>query len=153
MKYGADIMQRICAELEMGVNRMDACEMVGIPFETFNEWMKGNIPAKAMKGLRSEKTRAEAKSAFSEAVRKAELTCKNRNVKVIQKAAVLGSAHAAGWWLERKHPGEFAAQGKLEVTGAGGVPLVNPYKDLTDAELNERIRKALKRLKDHEEGK
>ena len=153
MKYSADFIQRFCAELEMGVNRTDACLMAGLAYSVFMEWMRGDIPAKALKGLRSEKTRAEEKAKFSKSVIEAELTCKNRNVKVIQRAAISGNAHAAGWWLERKHPDEFMQRGKMELTGPGGAPLVNPYKDLTDQELKDRIQKALKRLKDHEEGK
>lgn len=96
MKYGKEITGQICAELEMGINRTDTCDIVGISYETFTQWMK--------------------KPEFSEAIKKAEGKCKARNIKLIQKAAIT-TWQAAAWWLERKHQDEFSLKQKVEHSG------------------------------------
>lgn len=87
MKYGPEMTAEIAQLLQNGASRTDACALVSIVYDTFSDWMK--------------------KPEFVEAIKKAEATCKQRNVTIIQKAAIK-TWQAAAWWLERKHPEEFA---------------------------------------------
>jgi hypothetical protein len=87
MKYCPEITQQIANLLKEGSNRTDACTLADISYETFTQWM--------------------LKSEFAEAIKKAEASCKNRNIAIIQKAAIT-TWQAAAWWLERKHREEFA---------------------------------------------
>ena len=88
MKYNAKIVEEICKHLRMGMTQKDSCVLVGISGETFNQW-KNNRPD------------------FSDAVEKAQMDCKQRNIGIIQKAA-LTTWQAAAWWMERKHKDEYA---------------------------------------------
>lgn len=87
-KYCPEIVSEIAQYLQNGSNRTDAAVLAGINFDTFNEWRKEHPE-------------------FSDAIKKAEATCKNRNIAIVQKAAIT-TWQAAAWWLERKHPEEFA---------------------------------------------
>jgi hypothetical protein len=62
------------------------------------------------------------------------MRCKERNIKIIQRAGIK-SWTAAAWWLERKHPDEFAQRGKFEHTGKDGAPLIPIVFDKQDAKL------------------
>ncbi len=87
MKYGPEITRDIVSFLQNGNNRTDTCALVDISYETFTQWMKH--------------------PEFAESIKKAEATCKARNIAIIQKAAIT-TWTAAAWWLERKYPVEFA---------------------------------------------
>lgn len=87
MKYGREMTETIAKELRTGSNRTDACVMAGISYETFTVWMQ--------------------KPEFSDAIKKAEVACKNRNIKIIQKAAIT-TWQAAAWFLERRYRDEYA---------------------------------------------
>jgi hypothetical protein len=104
VKYGKERTEEIAQLLKNGSSRTDACTLAGISYETFTQWMK--------------------KPEFSEAIKKAEAICKNRNITIIQKAAIT-TWTAAAWWLERKHPEEFAVRQRLEHSGTVGVSLVD----------------------------
>ena len=99
-KYGPDITQEICKHLAAGMGRVDSCTLADIHYDTFCEWMK----------------RAE----FSEAIKKAEASCKERNIALIQRAATK-SWQAAAWTLERKYPMEFGV--KMTHTNPDGTAL------------------------------
>jgi hypothetical protein len=101
MKYGPDITAEICKHLALGMGRVDSCLLSDISYETFTRWM-------------------EHHNEFCEAIKKAEAKCKERNVALIQRAAVT-TWQAAAWMLERKYPEEFAQ--RLQHTGADGAPL------------------------------
>lgn len=97
MKYGKAITEEIAKLLSEGSNRTDACVLAGISYETFTQWIK--------------------KPEFSEAIKKAEAICKQRNIKIIQRAAIT-TWQAAAWWLERRHFGEFALKQQHELSGS-----------------------------------
>ena len=99
MKYGKQITEEICKYLEQGMSQKDSCDLASIHVDTFHEWMK--------------------KPAFSEAIKKAELKCKQRNIGLIQRAAIT-TWQAAAWWLERRCSDEFALKTKLEHSGKIG---------------------------------
>jgi hypothetical protein len=94
MKYGPEKTKEICDLLRAGSNRTDACSCADVSYETFTVWMQ--------------------KAEFSERIKKAEAECKNRNIKIIQKAAIT-TWQAGAWWLERKHSDEFALKNKTEM--------------------------------------
>jgi hypothetical protein len=96
VKYGKPITDEIAKMLAEGSNRTDACVLAGINYDTFCDWMK-------------------KKPEFSEAIKKAEVICKNRNIKIVQRAAI-NTWQAAAWWLERKHSDEFALKNKTDLT-------------------------------------
>lgn len=66
---------------------------------------------------------------FSEPIKKAEATCKQRNIQLIQRAA-LTTWTAAAWWLERKYPKEFATRQRLEHSGPEGGAIKTVTVDL-----------------------
>lgn len=103
MKYCKEITNEIAQLLEEGSNRTDACIIAGIHYDTFMEWLRG-------------------KPEFSEAIKRAEALCKQRNINIIQKATRKYWT-AAAWWLERKHQDEFSIKQKVEHAGPNGQPL------------------------------
>lgn len=103
MKYSQEKTQEICKRLSVGLNREDAATLSDISKETFYQWLK--------------------KPDFSDAIKKAELKCKERNVTIIQKAGIT-TWQAAAWWLERKHHNEFALKNIMAHEGKDGEPII-----------------------------
>lgn len=97
MKYGPDITAEIVGYITSGSNRTDSVTLAGISYETFSSWMKDHIE-------------------FNEAIKKAEASCKHRNIDLILKAATK-SWQAAAWYLERKYPTEFALKSREDEQG------------------------------------
>lgn len=95
MKYSPEIRAEICRYLEQGMTQTDAATLCDISDETFHQW-KNHRPD------------------FAEALKKAAMKCKQRNVAIIQKAAIT-TWTAAAWWLERKMSEEFALKTKVGV--------------------------------------
>jgi hypothetical protein len=95
VKYSPEIIKEICKYVEQGSFHEDAALLAGIAESTFYEWKK--------------------KGEFSEALKKAELKCKQRNIQHIQKAAKT-TWQAAAWWLERKHQEQFGLKQKIDQT-------------------------------------
>lgn len=91
MKYGQQITDEICKWLRAGNNQEDSAILAGIAECTFYAWMK--------------------KPKFSEAIKKALVECKAKNIDIIQKAAQK-TWQASAWWLERKYNEEFALRQK-----------------------------------------
>lgn len=88
MKYTPEIRDEFATLLSQGMGRVDACSLADICYDTFLEWLRN-------------------KPEFAESIKKAEAKCKQRNIALIQKAA-LTTWQAAAWWLERKYKDEFA---------------------------------------------
>lgn len=91
--------EKVFSALREGMNRTDACIIAGVGKKWFYEQLKTNED-------------------FANKVDCAETVCKNYHVKIIQEAAKKNWT-AAAWWLERKHPEEFALRQKHEVEGFG----------------------------------
>jgi hypothetical protein len=113
LKYSLKLTEEICNYIEAGNSQVDSAALSDISEKTFYEWMK-------------------TKSKFRESIKKAEYKCKQRNIAVIQRAAVGRKGKrtikdkegnvireeeydldkpnwfAAAWWLERKFKEEFA---------------------------------------------
>lgn len=108
MKYGKEITDELCKFFRQGSNREDAATMVGISKETFYQWLNH-------------------KPDFADAIKKAEAECKQRNISIIQKAAIT-TWQAAAWWLERKHNTEFGIRNQVDFTG-GANKIVVTFKE------------------------
>lgn len=96
MKYCQEMTDEISKYLEEGMNRVDACILAGVSYQTFLNWME--------------------KFEFLESIKRAETKFKNKNIAIIQKAAVK-SWQAAAWLMERKYSDEFALKQKFEHSG------------------------------------
>ena len=82
------------------IARHAASDRAGISQDTFGRWRKQSAD-------------------FAEALKKAEAEAIARNVALVQKAAG-GSWQAAAWWLERRHPNDFARTERLQHGGSEG---------------------------------
>lgn len=102
MKYSSEKTEEICKHLETGLNREDAITLSDVSETQFYVWLK--------------------KPEFAESIKKAETKNKQRNIIIIQNAAKQ-TWQASAWWLERKHPEEFALKQRLEHTGKNGGPI------------------------------
>jgi len=89
----------IAQSLELGLSRKDACIAASISEDTFALWLADD-------------------SDFSDKVAKSEYKCKQRNLGIIQKAAI-NNWNAAAWSLERKYPDEFSLIRKQEIDAKG----------------------------------
>lgn len=130
MKYRKEFVSQILKHLSEGMTREDACILSGINKDTFYEWLH--------------------KSEFSDAVLKAEISCKQRNIRRVQKASKVHWS-ASAWWLERKYPEEFAEKSKHEISGPNGTPLIGltvnlDLSKLSDDKLNLLADQFAKRL-------
>lgn len=128
------IIKKICTKLAVGMTIDDSVDMAGIHRSTFYVWLEDPD--------------------VSDKVRRAVLTCKQRNIVVIQKAGRDGDWRASGWWLERKSPEEFTPVQKQELSGPKGAPLPSPTTinlnlETTD-EKTEDMRKVYDKLKAEE---
>lgn len=117
VKYSSKLVDDICALVRAGNTHRDAAALNDISEDTFYEWKK-------------------KRPEFSEALKKAELQCKQRCIAVIQRAAAGRAADkkknitakdpiwtAAAWWMERRYAHEYAE--RKEISGPGGGPIVN----------------------------
>lgn len=122
MKYSPEKTQEICKRLEVGLGRTDACILSDISYETFTQWMK--------------------KPEFSENIKKSEIKCKERNISIIQKAAIT-TWTAAAWWLERKHADEFAQRTHQQISGylerGEGEADLKAQKERVSKRMNEMV--------------
>jgi hypothetical protein len=98
-----DRVERVLQGIKLGLPFVHACARAGISQDTFGRWRKQSAD-------------------FAEEVKKAEAEAIARNVTLIQKAAGT-SWQAAAWWLERRHPQDFARTERLQHAGAEGKEL------------------------------
>lgn len=87
----------IMDNLKLGMTQKDTAELLGFSENQFALWIKKD-------------------SDFGDAVKKAMMECKKRNIGIIQQAAIK-TWQAAAWWLERKHNIEFAMRQEYEHSG------------------------------------
>jgi hypothetical protein len=90
-------VERLLQGIKLGLPFVHACARAGISEDTFARWRKQSAD-------------------FAEAVKNAEAEAIARNVTLIQKAAGT-SWQAAAWWLERRHPNDFARTERLQHGG------------------------------------
>jgi hypothetical protein len=97
-KYTKELVAELLQILTEGNTIETACGCVGIGQETFFGWQRN-------------------KTEFAEAVQKAQKAAIRRNVGIVQVAAKK-SWQAAAWWLERRHPQDYALRRPVEDTEA-----------------------------------
>ena len=86
-----------------------AIDILGIDKGTWYEWMRqGEIDAN--KGVNS------LKAEFFNSIKKAEATAIDRNLSIIQKAAMEGNWQASAWYLERKYPEQWGKRDNVNLT-------------------------------------
>lgn len=107
-KYSKEITEEICKYIEAGNTQHDAATLVDISDETFHQW-KNNRPE------------------FAEALKKATTKSKNRNIQIIQRAAIT-TWQAAAWWLERRFRDEYALKQFHDLSGNLNVDLSSSIK-------------------------
>lgn len=107
-KFTPELLDDLCKYVSAGNSNRDSATLVGISEETFYEWQR---PA-------SEQYHPE----LVESLKKAEQSCKARNIAFIQKAAEK-TWQAAAWWLERRYRDDFAIKQVNELQGKNGEPI------------------------------
>lgn len=109
--------KRICAHVATGTPKTIAAAAEGVADNTVEEWIRRGEG-------RDERPATPLLAEFAKAIRKAEAQDVNRRKVRLEKAAELDPALAVKvdtWWLERRHPEEFAPPNqRVEVTGEGG---------------------------------
>ena len=93
-------VDRLLQGIKLGLPFVHACARAGISEDTFARWRKQSAD-------------------FAESVKNAEAEAIARNVALVQKAAGR-SWQAAAWWLERRHPKDFARTERLQHGGPEG---------------------------------
>jgi len=84
----------------------------------------------------------DSDASFRDSVEKAEGAAEFRFTAQVAKAATTGTWQAAAWWLERRHPEDYALKQRMEMTGKDGGPM--EHKDVTDG-LSDHEKQALSR--------
>ena len=98
MKYGKERVKKITQALCDGQGRVRACEIAGICYDTFMEWMR-------------------SKPEFSEAVKKAEATGNDKIKDICQRRIIEDKSwQSAAWWLERTDPANFGQRNNLNIS-------------------------------------
>lgn len=114
-KYSPEMVQEICKYLRAGNSQKDSALLAGLAVSTFYDWQR----EKESDG----KPNPSYKVDFVEALKKAEVECKARNIAIIQQAGVK-QWQAAAWWLERKYNNEFALKNIFEHGNKDDKPLM-----------------------------
>jgi hypothetical protein len=96
------VQKVILDSIAAGVPRKFAAMRAGIDESTFHFWVRKGKRAKRGPHFQ-----------FFQSVKKAEADAIARNVAIVQKAAAK-TWQAAAWWLERRHPDEFARREPVE---------------------------------------
>ncbi len=94
----------ICDGLARGLPFTHACAVARVSLETFSSWRKND-------------------EAFRQRVERAIAQGVDARLKKIEAASEAGDWRASAWLLEHCQPEHFA-KNRLEVTGAGGAPLM-----------------------------
>lgn len=106
-KYNEETAKTLTETLHQGYGRVNACRACGVAYHTFLDWL-------------------ERYPDFSQAVKKAEAEAeayrKEAAIEAIRKAYESnGQWQAAAWWLERKHPDQYAKRESSQVEHSGAV--------------------------------
>lgn len=96
-------VDKLLAGLRLGMTRRSAAAHAGMHHSTFYRMLDGD-------------------ATLTTEVEKAEATAKGTYEAVIAQAADK-TWQAAAWWLERRHPSEYARQERVEMTGKDGGPI------------------------------
>lgn len=100
------VMKKIIEAIEKGNTYENAALLSGIAERTFYYWME-----------KGEKEQDGKYYQFLQEVKKANATAEQRNVIIIQDAA-MDQWQAAAWFLERRNPAKWGRKDALRLSGA-----------------------------------
>ena len=110
-KLTPELTERILTSIRMG-NYVDVAAIgAGIPRDRIKEWL--------FKGAKGHRTYKQFTLDISQAIAESE----ERDLSLIDMAAMQGFWQAAAWKLERKFPNRWGKIQKVEMTGAEGGPI------------------------------
>jgi hypothetical protein len=129
-------IDRLLGALRLGMTRRAAAGVAGFSKTTLYRMLE-NDPDGTL-GTAMEKAEAEAEATYSTIVANAAADPKNWT--------------AAAWWLERRHPADYAKRDKVEMTGKDGGPI--DHREVTSLPDHERqaLAEAIRRHLRGEEG-
>ena len=113
MKFTQRFRYDFTENLRQGLSFADSCTLTGVVPSTVYAWCKKY-------------------SWFQLAVDKARVRAKVDCIKTVRNAAKRKNVAAAEWWLERRHPEEFGARNKIEIT--------DPLKETAEEEVARKAR-------------
>lgn len=116
----SDATDKLLAGLRLGMTRRAASGYAGFGKSTLYR-MLANDPDGTL-GTEIEKAEAEAEATYSAIVAQAAADPKNWT--------------AAAWWLERRHPADYAKRERVEMTGKDGGPI--DHRNISDLPDHER---------------
>jgi hypothetical protein len=153
-KFTPAVREALINAITAGLTYTHACSIVGIEYNTFNEWRK--------KGAKLDERDADGYYDFHEALTRAESNASTAMMATVRKVAqgysikrpftdragrlitdkdgkpvlfddpILPDWRAAAWWLERRYPEEYGRQ-RVEVTGKdGGAIIIKTGMSLDD---------------------
>lgn len=136
-------MAKVVRATLAGLPRGRAADFAGIDRVTIYRW----LDAENMDG--------PVYARFRNALARAEAWYIQRELRVVRGAARIPNAktgqvdwRASAWLLERRFQSDFGAKVTQEISGPGGGPIQTEVKDLTDAEVSERLREAVEVLRE-----
>ena len=115
----------IIQALEAGMTRRAAAAHAGIHHSQFYRWL-------------------DADATLRDDIEKAESKAESRFLLRIAEAATKGTWQAAAWWLERRHPKDYALKNRVEMSGPEGGPIRTVADGLNDQEKR-ALRDAIQR--------
>lgn len=108
-KLTKELIEKAVKIVERGNYYKVAIDVLGISEHTWYEWMrKGEVDTN--KGVNS------LMAQFFQSIKKAEATAIDRNLSIIQKAAMEGNWQASAWYLERKYPEQWGKRDNVNLT-------------------------------------
>ena len=102
-----DNIEKLLAALRLGMTRRAASGAAGFGKTTFYRMLDNDTEGTLRTAI--EKAEAEAEATYSTIVANAAVDPKNWT--------------AAAWWLERRHPEDYAKRERVEMTGKDGGPI------------------------------
>jgi hypothetical protein len=116
------MIDRIAGKIKQGNYACVACQFVGISDRIYYKWIE-----KAKADIENDVKSIYVQ--FFHAIKEAEAIAEDRNVQLVQKAAIEdGSWQASAWYLERKHFERWGAKQKIEHTGHLQTLNIDPAK-------------------------
>ena len=108
-KLTKELIEKAVKIVERGNYYKVAIDVLGISEHTWYEWMRqGEVDTN--KGVNS------LMAQFFQSIKKAEATAIDRNLSIIQKAAMEGNWQASAWYLERKYPEQWGKRDNVNLT-------------------------------------
>jgi hypothetical protein len=108
----------LCERIELGYSYKKACELCGLSYSTFFEWLR----------YADEPDCEERYTVFSHLIRESEAKCLDQKLKTIKAAIDDGNVAVAQWFVERRMREDF---GKSE-----DINLKNQHSGEVKIELN-----------------